>query len=355
MIESLDHQIFMKRAYQLAEYATKEVRTNPKVGAVLVYNGRIIGEGYHRQFGSHHAEVNAVNSVKEVDKKYIKDSTLYVTLEPCCFYGKTPACTDLIKSNQIKKVVIDRLDPNPKVAGKGVQILITSNIEVLLLSKFKVKTTLNPFYATQSNRPYVILKWASSVDNTIGIKNERVNISNSLSNIYTHYIRSSVDGIIIGSNTMAIDSPQLNTRYIKGSNPVRIVLGNNTNSNFKYLLNTDIYVGNNLNTEYKNIINIDSYSILEVLNALYNKGIYSLLIEGGRKVLQSFIKEKLWDEAIVIKAKKSILHDTELVTAPFIKGELIDKLEVGDNKIYKIKNGDICFHMPPNIEQNDNF
>ena len=346
----------MRRAYQLADYATNEVKTNPKVGAVLVYKDIIIGEGYHKQFGSNHAEVNAINSVKSIDKKYIKDSILYVTLEPCCFYGKTPACTDLIIKNQIKIVVVDQLDPNPKVSGKGLEILRNNDVQVILLSEFHNKTTLYPFYATQSKRPYIILKWASSKDNKIGAKHERLNISNPLSNVYTHYLRSSVDGIVIGSNTLSIDSPKLNTRYIKGSSPIRIVLGNNTNNRFKDELNTDIYVGNHLKNKYKNSINIDSYLINDVLRALYDKGIYSLLIEGGKKILQSFIKENVWDEAIVIKSKNSISDSVqELVSSPFIQGKLINTIELGNDSIYKIKNGDICFHMPPNIEQNDNF
>ncbi len=342
------HQIYMGHAIQQAKLGGKMVKTNPNVGCIIVFKDRVIGEGFYQAFGEPHAEVNAINSVKEENRQLINKSTMYVSLEPCCIHRKTPACTDLILKSGIKKVVISCKDPNPDVAGKGIELLKSNGIEVItdILSD-QGEQLINPFKRYLNKRPYIILKWAQTKDNYIGHREERVLISNKYSNLYTHQLRAQVDGILVGKTTALSDNPSLTTRHVIGENPVRIIL----DAALEIPLTQQIY-----NTESQTIIineikseedgNVkyikvkDTKDLDIIAETLFNAGIFRLLVEGGKKTLTSFIDQSQWDEAHIITASTNINNAFDpkgLVKAPFIKGHLIDKLDFEKDKVEVIQ------------------
>ena len=299
----------MYRCLELAKLATGNITPNPMVGAVLVYDEKIIGEGWHKKFGEAHAEVNCINSVKAEDKYLIEKSTLYVSLEPCSHFGKTPPCTDMIIKNRIPKVVIGCKDVFKEVDGKGIKKLQDAGVEVLVSILEKECIELNKRFFTfhQKKRPYIILKWAESADGKIGTDNERILISNKYSNRLVHKWRSEEAAILIGTNTALNDDPSLTTRLWQGNNPVRLVI------------DMDLRLPSHLkifNKEVKTIIfnkhksheeeNLVFYKIKEedslpqILQVLYQMQIQSVLVEGGARLLQSFIDIGLWDEARTI-------------------------------------------------------
>ena len=299
----------MYRCLELAKLATGNITPNPMVGAVLVYDEKIIGEGWHKKFGEAHAEVNCINSVKAEDKYLIEKSTLYVSLEPCSHFGKTPPCTDMIIKNRIPKVVIGCKDVFKEVDGKGIKKLQDAGVEVLVSILEKECIELNKRFFTfhQKKRSYIILKWAESADGKIGTDNERILISNKYSNRLVHKWRSEEAAILIGTNTALNDDPSLTTRLWQGNNPVRLVI------------DMDLRLPSHLkifNKEVKTIIfnkhksheeeNLVFYKIKEedslpqILQVLYQMQIQSVLVEGGARLLQSFIDIGLWDEARTI-------------------------------------------------------
>ena len=299
----------MYRCLELAKLATGNITPNPMVGAVLVYDEKIIGEGWHKKFGEAHAEVNCINSVKAEDKYLIEKSTLYVSLEPCSHFGKTPPCTDMIIKNRIPKVVIGCKDVFKEVDGKGIKKLQDAGVEVLVSILEKECIELNKRFFTfhQKKRSYIILKWAESADGKIGTDNERILISNKYSNRLVHKWRSEEAAILIGTNTALNDDPSLTTRLWQGNNPVCLVI------------DMDLRLPSHLkifNKEVKTIIfnkhksheeeNLVFYKIKEedslpqILQVLYQMQIQSVLVEGGARLLQSFIDIGLWDEARTI-------------------------------------------------------
>ena len=308
---------YMSRCIQLAKSGAGNVAPNPMVGAVLVYENKIIGEGFHQKYGEAHAEVNCINSVPAEQKSLIEKSTLYVSLEPCAHHGKTPPCADLIVKNKIKKAVIGCQDVYEQVAGKGIEKLQNAGVEVVTGVLENESKDLNKRFFTfhQQKRPYIILKWAQSANAKIGSKNgERVLISNGFSNRLVHKWRSEEAGILVGENTALKDDPSLTTRLWKGENPVRIVIDPELKlpaslKIFNHESKTIIY---NLikNSPGKNIkyIQLNPENLLEsLLSSLYENDIQSLLVEGGAKTLQSFIDQNLWDEARVITNGKMII------------------------------------------------
>ncbi len=317
----------MSRCIQLAKSGAGNVAPNPMVGAVLVYENKIIGEGFHQKYGEAHAEVNCINSVPAEQKSLIEKSTLYVSLEPCAHHGKTPPCTDLIVKNKIKKVLIGCQDVYEQVAGKGIEKLQNAGVEVVTGVLENESKDLNKRFFTfhQQKRPYIILKWAQSANAKIGSKNgERVLISNGFSNRLVHKWRSEEAGILVGENTALKDDPSLTTRLWKGENPVRIVIDPELKlpaslKIFNHESKTIIY---NLikNSPGKNIqyIQLKPENLLEsLLSSLYENDIQSILVEGGAKTLQSFIDQNLWDEARVITNAEIIIE--EGVDAPAMK------------------------------------
>lgn len=220
-------EAYIFRCLQLAKLGVGNVAPNPMVGAVLVYEERIIGEGWHQQFGKAHAEVNCIASVKDDDKNLIEQSTLYVSLEPCAHFGKTPPCCDLIIQQRIPKVVIGCRDPFIKVNGNGIEKLKAANIEIITgVLENECKELNKPFFTFhQKSRPYIILKWAQTADNKIGfIENKRLLISNIITNRLVHKWRTESASILVGTNTAMIDNPALTNRYWNGKNPVRLII-----------------------------------------------------------------------------------------------------------------------------------
>lgn len=339
-------ELFMRRCIQLAELGRGSVSPNPMVGAVLVHEGTIIGEGYHQKYGEAHAEVNCLNSVRDENKKWIQHSTLYVSLEPCAHFGKTPPCTSLIIQHEIPKVVIGCQDIFKEVAGKGIQLLQNAGVKVTVGVLEKECQEINTRFFTfhQQHRPYIILKWAQSINGKIGsLSGKRILISNALSNRLVHKWRSEEDAILVGTTTALKDNPSLTTRLWKGNNPIRVVIDTSLK------IPQDVTL---LNEEAETIIfnllkegmekNIRFVKLEEVnflpslLQSLYELNIQSVLIEGGAKTLQSFIDHSLWDEARIITNTKLLME--EGVAAPELKeSELVVQENYDDDLINYFK------------------
>lgn len=301
----------MKRCLQLAKHGAGEVAPNPMVGAVLVYENRVIGEGYHQQYGGPHAEVNCFNSVLPSEKDLISKATMYVSLEPCAHFGKTPPCADLIIKHQVKMVIIGSKDPFQLVAGKGIQKLTDAGVEVTtgILNHDCLQLNRRFFTFHQKQRPYIILKWAQSNDKKISASTkERTIISNEFSNRLQHKWRSREAAIMVGTNTALLDNPMLSTRLWPGKNPLRIVIDMDLKLPVSLHLfdgSTKTIVFNRLkHSQANNLLyyKIDSTKniVSQIMNALYSLQVLSLIVEGGQALLQSFIEEDLWDEARVI-------------------------------------------------------
>ncbi len=305
---------YMGRCLELAKLGMGNVAPNPMVGAVLVHNERIIGEGWHQQYGGPHAEVNCIDSVKEEDKKLIEESVLYVSLEPCAHYGKTPPCADLIIRHKIPKVVIACRDPFKQVDGKGIEKLKAAgiNVETGVLENEAVKLNSRFFTFHTKHRPYIILKWAETSDGFIanGNHSQRLLVSNEFSNRLVHRWRSEEASILIGTHTALHDDPELTTRLWPGNSPIRLVVDlklrlPNSLKIFDGKTQTIIF-NTTRHSESGNPIYYqvteDVSLVHQILNALYQMNIQSVLVEGGAKMLQSFIDEEAWDEARIIKS-----------------------------------------------------
>jgi diaminohydroxyphosphoribosylaminopyrimidine deaminase/5-amino-6-(5-phosphoribosylamino)uracil reductase len=305
----------MKRALDLASLGGREVMPNPQVGCVIVYNHQIIGEGYHREFGGPHAEVHAILSVK--NPEWLKLSTLYVTLEPCSHFGKTPPCANLIINSGIRKVVIGSQDPNPLVSGNGIKLLKEAGIDVVSGVMDTENRTLNTRFFTfhEKKRPYVILKWAQSADGFLDKNRSDPNeppewITDEYCRTLVHQWRSREQSIVVGSKTILMDNPKLDVRNWTGKNPIRIIIAGKTIfSNKTNILNglTKTYIftsnSNYPKTQNVEIIFMPNYSAKAILTRIYELKIQSVFIEGGKKTLDIFLTENLWDEARVFTGK----------------------------------------------------
>lgn len=307
----------MRRCIDLARNGKGRVSPNPMVGSIVVHNDLIIGEGYHQVYGGPHAEVNAINSVK--NKDLLSESTLYVNLEPCSHTGKTPPCSDLIVKHKIKAVVIGSVDPNSLVAGKGIEKLRTAGIHVTNNILVDECAELNKRFFTfhKEKRPFIILKWAQSRDGYIDIKRTAGTpigpnwISNPLSRMLVHKWRAVEKGIMVGTDTVVYDNPGLDTRYWPGNSPLRIIMDRqgripSDSKVFNGKVQTLVFC-EEIPPDKENIshVKIDfNKNVLEqVLTHLYKENIQSILVEGGAKLLQSFINSNLWDEARVFKGQ----------------------------------------------------
>lgn len=318
----------MHRCIELALLGAGNVAPNPMVGAVLVYNDNIIGEGYHQQYGQAHAEVNCINSVAEENKHLIPSSTLYVSLEPCAHYGKTPPCADLIIRSGIGKVVVGCRDPFEMVNGKGIEKMLAANIEVVvgILEDACIKLNKRFFTFHQKKRPYVVLKWAESSNKMIGLLNgSQVKISNDVSDRLVHKWRSEEVAILVGTSTALNDNPQLNNRLWHGKSPVRLVIDFNLRLPKSLQLFDDsqpTIIFNYKQQSQQGQTNYQKLSTTEpvckqILAVCYSLQITSVLIEGGAVTLQSFIEEGLWDEARVISNNDLIIEGG--VASPVLK------------------------------------
>ena len=330
-----EREIFMSRCLQLARIAGGHVAPNPMVGAVLVFENKIIGEGFHEHFGEDHAEPNAIHSVK--DTELLKKATLYVSLEPCSYYGKTPPCADLIVSCGIPKVVIGTFDPNPKVSGRGVEILLRAGIEVTVGVLEEECRELNKrfFIFQEQKRPYVLLKWAQTQDGFIDrIRTDASEppllISNAITKQLTHKMRSENQAILVGANTVLLDNPSLTVRNWSGKSPLRIAIDRQGRipENFNLLdgsISTLVFTEKNkLNKDRVEFIkiNFDADNLKTILNEIYKRNIHSVLVEGGASILNSFIEAGLWDEANI---EVSPVRITEGVKAPVLDQQPVSR------------------------------
>jgi diaminohydroxyphosphoribosylaminopyrimidine deaminase/5-amino-6-(5-phosphoribosylamino)uracil reductase len=331
----------MHRCFQLAKQGESYVAPNPMVGAVLVYNDSIIGEGFHAKYGEAHAEVNCINSVKDEDKELISKSTLYVSLEPCAHFGKTPPCADLIIQHKIPKVVIAVQDNFDAVNGKGIQRLKENNVAVITgILEDEGKELIKHFlYFHQNKKPFVTLKFAQTKDGFLGIKNEEIKISNDLSKRYVHQLRAEHQAILVGKTTVITDNPKLNVRHWQGKNPIRIVLGNENEIPKEYSIFNDESETLFLSTVDGRLSTVDS-----ILNQLYQKNIISVLVEGGANVIQQFINANAWNETVVISSDEKMSRESlvvsheQFVKAPIFTGSLTHEFQLENNLIQLFKN-----------------
>ena len=320
----------MLRCLELAKNGLGTTYPNPLVGSVIVYDNKIIGEGWHKKSGEAHAEVNAIHSVK--NKSLLKKATIYVSLEPCSHFGKTPPCCDLIIGNEIPNVVVGTVDPNIKVAGNGIKKLIEAgkNVTVGVLEA-KCKE-LNKRFVTfhEKKRPYVILKWAESQDGFIApiknLRNEKkpIWITNVFSQQLVHKWRSEEQAILVGTNTVIEDNPKLNVRNWTGNNPIRIVLDQNNRIPkdsviFDNQVKTIIFSKSKNTIQQENttfeVVDFEQDLAEQILKVLYENKIQSVIIEGGSQTLQTFINENLWDESRQFISNKTF---AEGIKAPII-------------------------------------
>ena len=293
---------YMRRALTLARHGLLDASPNPMVGAVIVDpSGRIIGEGWHRRCGEGHAEVNAVASV--ADKELLKDSTMYVTLEPCSHYGKTPPCADMIVRMGIPRVVIGSLDPFAKVSGRGVAKLLDGGVEVVTGMLEDECRQLNRKFMTahREKRPFITLKWAQSADGFID-----GHISTPLTSMLVHRERATHDAILVGSGTALADNPTLDTRLYAGKSPVKVVLDRRGR------------VGGSLRLfDSGEVIVLNDYpSLADAMPRLYERGISSVLVEGGAEVLNSYLADGLWDEIRVEVSPEKIAGKVKAPVIP---------------------------------------
>jgi len=309
----------MARCIQLARLGMGKVAPNPMVGAVIVYQDSIIGEGFHEIFGGSHAEVNAIRSVK--DQSLLSDSTIYVSLEPCSHHGKTPPCADLLVEKKFKRVVIGSRDANSEVDGKGIQRLRNAQINLSVGVLENECRALNKrfFTAHEKQRPFVLLKWAQTPNGLIdqGMKNGEVSwISEPETQVLVHTWRSENQAILVGRKTVESDNPSLNVRAVKGTNPIRIVLDSENRLQGQYTIfdrqAKTIVMNKNLEKVDDNVhfLRLEKMEIPTILERLHSEGIHSILIEGGAKTLQSFIDSDLWDEAKVIVGQHNFATGT---------------------------------------------
>lgn len=337
----MNKENYIKRCIEISIKGISLASPNPSVGAVLVYKGRIIGEGFTSPFGGSHAEVNCIESVLAINKELISKSTLYVSLEPCSHYGKTPPCSLLIIDSGIKKVIVGSLDPNPLVAGNGLKMLQEKGISVEynILQK-ECEFANRRFYTFhQKKRPYIILKWAQTPNGYFAPKDDRQFwITSKNTKQLVHKWRTEEMAILIGKETARIDNPRLNARLYKGKNPIRIVIDKNLElAKDLVIFNQEIetIVFNSVKSESSNFLEfakIDFTDNVEtqILKELYKKDINSIIIEGGAKTLSTFIKSNLWDEARLLTGQNEL---EDGILAPIIKGDSINNFTLGKDHI----------------------
>ncbi len=333
----------MQRALQLAALGREWVSPNPMVGCVIVHNDLIIGEGFHQKYGDAHAEVNAFNTV--INKDLLSESTVYVTLEPCSHFGKTPPCADLLIKHKVKKVVICNTDPFPQVSGTGIKKLQAAGIEVITGVLDKAGEELNKrfFKAHQTGLPYVVIKWAETSDGFVAQKDgNSLAISNATTNITVHRWRAEEAGILVGTNTVLTDNPQLNARnWPEANNPLRIVIDKNLRIKgdfniFDRKQKTLIYNlhKNQIDENLEFIqLNSDANFLKNMLSNLKRRGINSVLVEGGPQLIQSFFEEQYYDEIRVIKSDMVL---KEGINAPKVPSgiPLVKKYSILNDQIF---------------------
>ena len=345
------HKEYMQRCLELASRGCSHVAPNPMVGAVIVHNDIIIGEGYHRQYGGAHAEPNAIASVK--DTGLLQEATLYVNLEPCSHYGKTPPCAQLIIDKKISRVVVGGLDPFPEVAGRGVEMLRRAGVEVVVDVLKGECENLNKRFLTFHRycRPYIILKWAQSADGYIdrfrevGDKQKAVVFSSGATRLLSHKLRSEEVAILVGTKTALLDNPSLTVRHWFGQSPLRILIDRNgTISATSHLLDGSVptLVFTHLSQERElsakvetALIDFTQDILPQMMSVLYQRNVQSLIVEGGSCLLDSFLSSGLWDEA---RVEVSSIRLTGGVKAPHLEEKPVHIYEYKNSRISSYTN-----------------
>ena len=341
------HEDYMRRCLELAELGINDVSPNPMVGCVIVLEGKIIGEGFHKKIGTAHAEVNAVNDVIE---RYgdrapamLKSATVYVSLEPCAHFGKTPPCADLLIRHEVKEVIIGNADPFPAVNGKGIEKLKAAGIRVLQGVLEEEGRVLNKRFFTrvEKQRPYIILKWAQTANGYFTpLINKKQWISNPLSKKLVHKWRAEEDAILVGKKTVMTDNPELNTREWPGSNPIRIVVDKKLdipqsshvyNDQVKTIFLNEVKTDVQGTNHFVQMEDMTFYLPQKIAFQLYLMDIQSVIIEGGANILNQFIAAGLWDEARVIK---SSTNWQEGIVAPQINGFLEEIIPLNTDTLF---------------------
>ncbi|HEY4651573.1 MAG TPA: bifunctional diaminohydroxyphosphoribosylaminopyrimidine deaminase/5-amino-6-(5-phosphoribosylamino)uracil reductase RibD [Pontibacter sp.] len=331
----------MRRALELARLGSGYTAPNPMVGCVVVHNGQIIGEGWHRNYGDPHAEVNAIASV--LDKSLLPDSRVYVTLEPCSHFGKTPPCADLLIYSGVRDVVICNLDPNPLVAGRGVRKLLDAGIKVEtgLLEQEGLELNKRFFTSHSLKRPYIILKWAETTNGFIaGPACEQVQISGAMAKRFVHKLRAEEQAIMVGTRTALHDNPRLNTRHWSGKNPLRIVIDRQlvlpeTINLYDQSQPTIVY-NYRKQEDRENLyfaqLQENEPLLLQIMADLHKRNVISVLVEGGTYLLESLLQESLWDEAFILKSTTQTI--AEGVKAPtMVYGSLTAQQTLGTDQL----------------------
>jgi len=318
-------ELWMQRCLDLAANGLGNVAPNPLVGCVIIHENKVIGESYHQNFGLAHAEVNAINAVK--DKRLLSESTVYVNLEPCSHQGKTPPCSDLLIRSNVKKVVIGALDANEIVNGAGIKKLKDAGIEVVVnVLKDKCLELNKRFYTFHNKkRPFYILKWAETKDGFIYSEGKDTGISNELSNQKVHQIRAQEQAILIGKNTLLTDNPSLNVRLSEGKNPLRIIVMSEIDEKIKqqkiFKDGIPTLIFNTISSSKEQHIEYIKYPtgdfITKLNEVLYSRGIASVLVEGGTTTLNSFIKSNTWDNIIKITCNQEFNKGVKSPETPF--------------------------------------
>lgn len=342
------HEKYIKRCIELAKNGFGRTYPNPMVGCVIVNDGKIIGEGWHQKAGEAHAEVNAINAVS--DKSLLKKATLYVSLEPCSHHGRTPPCSDLIVYHGIPEVIIGSVDPNEKVAGKGIEKLRNGGCKVTVgvLEKECVELNARFFTYHLKKRPYIILKWAQTADGYIDRNRAVLNvdeahptwIANTYSRQLTHKWRTEEQAILVGTTTALKDNPSLTARDWKGNNPIRVILDRTLKIPSSYhvldgTVKTLVITGKQVVSNHENIdycmIDFSKNVAAQICEVLYENEIQSLIVEGGLQTLQTFISSGLWDEARIFTANitfgsgvKSPVMEGETIYRTGIKGDVLE-------------------------------
>ncbi|MEJ8802471.1 bifunctional diaminohydroxyphosphoribosylaminopyrimidine deaminase/5-amino-6-(5-phosphoribosylamino)uracil reductase RibD [Pontibacter sp. H249] len=341
----MSDELYMQRALELAKLGSGYTSPNPMVGCVIVHKGQIIGEGWHQKYGGPHAEVNAVAAVD--DKSILPQSTVYVTLEPCSHFGKTPPCADLLISHGVKNVVICNTDPNPLVAGRGIKKLFDAGAQVKVGVLEQQGLELNKRFFTfhSQKQPFILLKWAETADGFIaGADYKQEQISGKLAQRLVHKWRSEEQAIIVGKHTALHDNPRLNTRLWSGQNPLRIVIDKQLQlpQHLHLFDRTQPTVVYNLikQEEQENLYFVQLQEqkplLHQIMQDLHQRSILSVMVEGGTFLLDSLLQANLWDEAIVFKSRHKILE--EGIKAPLIDAHLYTTQTLGPDQLLHYRN-----------------
>ena len=344
----------MQRCLDLAVKGIGHVAPNPMVGCIIVHDGNIIGEGYHKIYGGPHAEVNAINSVPENLLNFLPEATLYVSLEPCAHHGKTPPCADLIVSKKIRRVVIGSNDPNPKVAGKGIQKLHDAGVDVIIEVLKPEADFLNRRFLTfyTKHRPYIILKLAESADGFMAPNEpKQVWLTNEHSKKLVHQWRAEEQAIVVGKRTVEIDDPELTVRLAEGKNPARVVIDRTLSipaSKKIFARNASVFVFNEMEQKIDSSIHFEqidfSQPVLpQVLQRLASRNIQSVIVEGGPNTLHQFVEQNLWDEARVFTAPVKLGSGK---SAPALSGQLVKEQMIAGDKLRVTLNSKVSQTFP---------